>query len=263
MRAQHAKKHSPWQTVLITGASSGIGEALAYALAVPNRQIALVARRKERLEKVAQAIRDRGGEPLVLACDVGDPRAVQEAASRLRQTLGTIDIAFLNAGIGSRGIAQNLTSAEAEQVMRVNYLGVVYWLDQLLPDMQKHNRGTIVVTSSLAAYRALPGCGTYCAAKSAVSALIESYQIDLLATNVHLVLVTPYFVETEMTGFDPYRSRRVWMSAADAAQRILQGVEAGKHHIAFPWHFRCFMTGLSLLPLPLYRMFWRLVRRGG
>jgi len=251
-----------WRTALVTGASSGIGEALALEVAGPSVRVALVARRRDRLERVAHAVSARGGEPLVLVCDVGDQAAVRAAAAELRHTFGDVDVAFLNAGVGSSAIAQNLDATEAEHVMRVCYGGVVNWMARLLPAMQKRNQGTIAVTSSLAAYRALPGCGTYCAAKAATSALVESCQVDLQSTRIRLVLVSPYFVETEMTGFDPQRPRRGWLSAEAAARRIVRGARAGKRHIAFPWRFRCFMAFQRLLPSPLHRLFWRVTRPG-
>lgn len=251
------------ENVLVTGASSGIGRALCLELAKRKCCIAMVARRRERLMKLADEMHSLGGEGLPIVCDVSDRNAVSAGHEEIKEKLGDIYIAFLNAGVGSSVIAQNANSRETEHVMRINFFGVVYWLDYLLPHMQKKNKGIIVATSSLASYRGLPGSSSYSASKAALTSLFESYQIDFLATNIRFVIVTPYFVATEMTGVSDVDKGRLWHSSEEAARKIITGVEKGKYHIAFPLSFRLFMYFMRVLPLSVYRSFWKMAKRGG
>lgn len=250
------------KNVIITGASSGIGAALIEELSkLECRNIILLARRKERLNSLVKKI-GRNNVRFYI-CDVTQKEVVNNLYQKIYSEVGFIDAAFLNAGVGNNSIAQNMSSKQIENVFRTNVFGVVYWMENLLLDMQKKNSGTIVVTSSLAAYRGLPGNGPYAASKAAISTLLESYQIDLLATNIRLILVSPYFVMTEMSGVGQESNPLVWVTAQKAAQVIIAGIKKKKTFIVFPWHFHLFMYIMRVIPLPLYRLFWKLVKRGG
>lgn len=248
---------------LITGASSGLGAALAFALSQKGANVILVARRKEKLREISTEIKKSGGKAKIFSCDVNDYFAVKKTYQRIKKELGQVNIAFLNAGIGSNTFAQNMSVAEVKKIMNTNFFGVINWLEFLLKDMQIRNRGTVVVTSSLASYRGLPSSGSYSASKAALSSLIESYQIDLLATKIKLILVSPYFMITEMTGVNKKRNPFIWITAQKAAKTIIKGVEKEKVHIVFPWHFHFFMYILKIMPLSFYQLFWKIVKRGG
>lgn len=254
---------TPNEVVLVTGASSGIGRALCLELAKLRCRIALIARRKKELVALAAEVRSLGGFGLPVVCDVTDRESVARAYATVKEELGEVTTAFLNAGIGSAVIGQNARSDETIRVMSVNYFGMVYWLDHLLPFMQKTNQGLIVAISSLASYRGLPGSGSYAASKAAVTTLFESYQIDFLATNIRFVNVSPYFVASEMSGVADNEAQGIWSSSGEAANAIINGIQNGKAYIAFPWVFRAFMYFLRILPISLYRLFWRLAKRGG
>ena len=254
---------TPNDVVLVTGASSGIGRALCLKLAKLKCRIALIARREKELVSLAQEVESLGGFGLPVVCDIADPESVARAYTIVRNELGDVTAAFLNAGIGSAVIGQNAQSAETVRVMSVNYFGMVYWLDHLLPSMQKTNKGLIVTISSLASYRGLPASGSYSASKAAVTTLFESYQIDFLATNIRFVNVSPYFVASEMSGVADDDARGIWSSSGKAASEIINGIENGKTYIAFPWVFRFFMYFLRILPVSIYRLFWKLAKRGG
>lgn len=242
--------------ILITGASSGIGAALAIGLAKKGADLALVARREEKL-------RDLGIKAKIYVCDVSQQKQVAGVYKRIKKDFGKIDMAFLNAGVGSNNLTQNIDAKEVKKIMEVNFLGVIYWLDPLLKEMQVRNEGIIAITSSLAAYRGLPGGASYNASKAALSAFIESAQIDLLATKIKLVLILPYFMITEMSGLDKKRNLKIWTTAGKAADIIIKSVESGKQEIIFPWHFHLFMYFMKIIPLSWYRLFWKIVRRGG
>lgn len=251
------------ENVIVTGASSGIGRSICLELAKRRCRIAMVARREERLVSLAEEVDAMGGLALPIVCDVSDRQAVSVAYKKIHHELGEIYTAFLNAGIGSSVIAQNASSQEIERVMEINFFGAVYWLDHLLPHMQKQNKGLIVATSSLASYRGLPGSGSYSASKAALTSLFESYQIDFMATNIRFVIVSPYFVVSEMSGVRDENKGKLWCSSKEAAKKILDGVEKGKYHIVFPFHFRLFMYLMKMLPNQLYRLFWKIAKRGG
>ncbi len=249
--------------ILITGASSGLGAALALALGEKGAHLALVARSQKRLKHLANQINKAGGHAKVFPCDVSNYQRVQTTYRQIKNKVGNIDLAFLNAGIGSQTLTQNLLVKEAEKVINTNYFGVVNWLEPLLKQMQLQNKGIIAITSSLASYRGLPGSGSYAASKAALTALIESCQIDLLATNIKLVLILPYFMITEMSGLNTPRNLKIWFSAKKAAHFIISGIAKGKQEIIFPWHFHIFMYFMKIMPLSVYRLVWKIIRRGG
>ncbi|MDP2939649.1 MAG: SDR family NAD(P)-dependent oxidoreductase [Candidatus Omnitrophota bacterium] len=258
----YTKDYFKDKNIIITGASSGIGEALVEEFSkLDCRNIILLARRKEKLEAIVNKIGKSNIKFYI--CDVTIKEKVNELYQKICSEVGDIDIAFLNAGIKDTSIVQNINSKQIEDIFKTNFFGVVYWLESLLVDMQKENRGTIVVTSSLAAFRGLPGNGPYAASKAAISALIESYQIDLMATNIKLILVSPYFVMTEMTDVEEKQNTLIWLTAQKAAQKIIDGVKKGKPHIVFPWYFHLFMYILRGMPSSLYCLFWRLLKREG
>lgn len=244
--------------VLITGASSGLGAQLALKLADSGAVVTLVARRRNELSKLCQRIKKKGGRAKYFCCDVADYNRVAKTS----KLAGTQDVAFLNAGIPSGQLVQNLKAAEVRRVMDVNFLGVVNWLEPLLASMQKKNSGTIVITSSLAAWRGLPASASYAASKAALSTFIESAQIDLLATKVKIIHLLPYFMITQMSGSQK-KNNKIWLTADRAAEIILEGVKKGKQDIIFPWHFRTLMYVFRLLPYSWYRGFFKIVRRGG
>jgi short-subunit dehydrogenase len=251
------------KNILVTGASSGIGSELCLELAKLSCNIALVARREERLFQLAEKIEVLGGKALVLKCDVSDYMSVKESHKELMKHFEKIDFAFLNAGIGSSALIQNLSAYEVQNVMQTNFMGVINWLEYLLQDMQRSNSGTIIFTSSLITYRSMPGCSSYCASKAALHAFVESARLDLLATKIKLVTISPYFIETEMTGGTMGRNPIIWNSSQKAVNKIICGLEKNKIHITFPWHFHVVMYLLRMLPVSCYDLLWKIVRRGG
>jgi short-subunit dehydrogenase len=251
------------KTVAVSGASSGIGEAVASLLAGKGAKTGLIARREADLDALAGKIRAAGGTAVPAPCDITDKAQVAAAFDKIKQELGPVEALFIVAGVGSREIAQNASGAEAEAVMRVNYLGPVFMMERALPDMQRQNKGMIVAVSSLASYRGLPGCGSYCASKAALATLLESWSVDLQATNIKICVASPYYVSTAMSNPDGAPRPKPWKTAAEAAEIIVEAAEKERSHTAFPWSFRLFMTALRVMPAPLFRMFWRLAKRGG
>jgi len=238
------------QTALITGASSGIGEALALSLAHQKCRLALTARRKERLVALAQQVHVLGGEALVYPCDTQDRVAVERVAHQVLNDLGHIDLAVLNAGVSGRMKVSQFKMDEVEGVLNTNLMGALYWVEPLLNSMLARNAGVLVAVSSLAANRGLPGVASYSSSKAALSTFFESLRVDLHHTNVRAVTVEPGFVRTPLTTNN--RAVPCLMEVEDAARLILSRIERGKDVIRFPLPMALLARFLKTLPSWLY-----------
>jgi short-subunit dehydrogenase len=194
-------------SVLVTGASSGIGAALAPALAARGARIGLVARRADRLVEVGEACA-RAGSPQVECwpCDLGDLDAAEAMARDAEDRLGGIDVLVNNAAVPRRRVVQVLTPAEVEETMRINYLAPVRLTLTLLPAMLARGSGSIVNVSSLGGRLGIQGEAAYSASKFALCGWSESLMADLAGTGVDVRLVLPGAIDTEIwdqPGNDP------------------------------------------------------------
>jgi NAD(P)-dependent dehydrogenase (short-subunit alcohol dehydrogenase family) len=236
----------------VTGASSGIGAALARQLAGSGARVGLIALPGPELEAEAEGIRARGGTASAVAADVGDRLAVRRALAELAGTLGPIDFLFLNAGIGLHTSVLDFSIEHLERQIRINLLGVAYGVEAALPDMIARRSGHLIVTSSLASLRAGPFAGGYSASKIGVAALFESLLIELRARKIPIAMTTlrPGFVRTPLTAL--MRRKYLLMDVEKAARIILKGVARRKAEIAFPWHTAWIMQLVRLLPAAIY-----------
>jgi short-subunit dehydrogenase len=232
------------RVAIVTGASSGIGWALAEALAAEGCKLGLVARREGPLADLAGRIRAAGGTAAFALADVGERLEVDLAYASLRGQLGPPDLVVANAGVGKPTALDPVNVADVEEMFRVNTLGVVYAFAAALPDMLRRKTGHLVAVSSLAGFRGLPGESAYCASKAAVTTYLDGLRIHLRGTGVRVTTVCPGFVTTPMTALmDPKHMPGV-MTAPAAAARIVRAVKAGRKVYAFPWHV-ALMTKLS------------------
>ena len=172
MRKQQLK-----QVAVITGASSGIGRALAFELGVAGYRVGLIAQRAAELEFTAARIVAAGGEAVVAAADVGDRCALRSAIGSVQDQLGPVDVMVANAGFGAPTRLDPLNTADVEQTFRVNVMGVIYSIEAVLPGMLARHSGHLLAVSSLAAFKGLPGESAYCASKAAVNAYMEGLRI--------------------------------------------------------------------------------------
>lgn len=194
---------SEHKTVVITGASAGVGRALARRFAEDGARIGLIARGEERLEETAAEVRARGGEALVLPLDVADAEAVEDAASKVEQRFGPIDIWVNNAMVTVFSPVIKMTSDEYKRATEVTYLGTVNGTLSALRRMSERNHGTIVQVGSALAYRAVPLQSAYCAAKRAIVGFTDSLRTELLheGSNIELVAVHLPAVNTPQFGW--------------------------------------------------------------
>jgi NADP-dependent 3-hydroxy acid dehydrogenase YdfG len=238
---------------LLTGASSGIGRSLARRLA--GDPLALVARRKDLLDTLAAEIEAGGGRALALCCDVTDRAQVAAGVREAEARLGPIERLIANAGGGSKTDVRSFQAADVEAVLRLNVLGAANCIEAVLPGMLARGRGHIVVTSSLAGSRGLPGAAAYSASKAALSAMAESLRIDLAPHGIDVTVLTPGFVRAK-----PDRKARpfeVGLERASAA--MARAIRARRRSYAFPLPLVLGAGFGRLLPAPLYD---RLVARG-
>lgn len=248
--------------VILTGASSGIGLDLARELARRGHDIALLARRAELLGDTARELSALGIRAVAIPCDVIDANAVREAVKRAEEELGgPCDLAVANAGVSIPNHATKFSIADAEQVIRVNVLGVMYLYDAVIKGMIERKRGRFVGVASVAGLRGLPTSGPYSASKAALHAFLEAARIELVPYGVGVTIVNPGFVATEMTQKNRFRMPFL-LTAPKAARIIADGIERGQRVIEFPWRMSKIMRMTRLLPDALYeRMMVPFARR--
>ena len=221
------------KTVLITGASSGIGYSLAKLLPKENCSLALISRRKKILDDLAAELKN-GELPInCYKCDVGNIDEVRNTFGQIKNDFGKIDIAILNAGVSSRADVINYSAKLAKEIFEANTFGIVNCVEQLLPDFIQRKEGMIVGVSSLAESRGFPKSGFYNASKAAATLLLESLRVELKPHNVKVLIVKPGFVRTPMTDKNEFHMPFL-MDVDKAAKIILDGILKEKSIIQFP-----------------------------
>jgi short-subunit dehydrogenase len=186
------------KTVVITGASAGIGEELAVVLASRGANLVLAARSEEALAQVKQRCEQAGGKAITVATDVADPEACRRMVERAVEAFGGIDSLVNNAGMSMWARLDEVTDLSLfERLMRVNYLGSVYCTYHALPHL-KARKGLLVAISSLTGKTGVPTRSAYAASKHAMQGFFDSVRVELLGTGVDVLVVSPGFVATEI-----------------------------------------------------------------
>lgn len=238
------------ETAIITGASSGIGSALARQLGALGVRVGLTARREAELEEVARAVREAGGTAVVAPGDATDPASTRAALDRLKAELGPIDLLIANAGLGLGETAARFSADDFDRMVRVNLIAVGYAFESVLPSMLERGRGHLVGVSSLAAFRGLPGSAGYSATKAGLTAFLEGFRPELRARGIAVTAVHPGFVATPMTeggGYQPFK-----MDADRAARIILRGIARRKRRVDFPWPMVGVLRAVQMIPGGIY-----------
>lgn len=179
------------QVVMVTGASAGLGRAIAHGFAKRGARIGLIARNEEALEACSREVRDLGGEALVLALDVSDAAALEQAASKLEETFGPIDVWVNDAMVSVFSPVKEMKPEEYKRVTEVSYLGYVYGTLAALHRMLPRDRGTIIQIGSALAVRSIPLQSAYCACKHAIAGFTDSLRCELYhdKSNVRLTMI--------------------------------------------------------------------------
>jgi short-subunit dehydrogenase len=235
--------------ILITGASSGLGEALALAYAQPGIVLGLTGRDTARLNDVAARCRASGAEVDAAPIDVTDAPTLRQWMLTL-DARAPLDLVIANAGISAQNSGRGETDEQARRIMAVNVDGVMNTVRPLIEPMVGRGRGQIAIMSSLAAFRGLPGTGVYCASKAAVRLWGEALRVELAPRGVEVSVICPGFVTSRMTATNEFPMP--FLMGPERAVRIIRGgLERNKGRIAFPWPMYAAARLIAALPSSL------------
>ena len=236
--------------VFITGASSGLGEALARYYAAAGHTLGLVARRGDRIRQLAQ---DLPGEHRTYVLDVRDREALHEAARDfLVRTGGHVDIVIASAGISAGTLTEQEDDFEVfKAIFDTNVLATVSTFEPFISGMVAKRQGALVGIASVAGVRGLPGAGAYSASKSAVATYCESLRLELIPHGVNVVTIAPGYIRTEMTAKNPYKMPFL-MDADRFASRAAEAIKQKKSYCVIPWQMEWVAKIMRILPNWLY-----------
>lgn len=237
--------------ILITGASTGLGRAMALEFARRGARVGLIARREEHLKSLQAEIEEAGGRAAFFATDVVNAAALREGVLALEEALGPVYGLIANAGIAGNTRGGLLSLEHAHRCIDVNVKGVLNSVAATQEGMIGRNEGFVSVVSSLAAYRGLPTSGPYSASKAAVSTLLESLRVDHYRSNLTFTVIHPGFVKTPLT--DAVSHPTPFMITAEKAARIMaNGLIRGKREVNYPFRLAFLMTVVRRFPNFLY-----------
>ncbi len=225
------------KTVVITGASSGIGKALAYTFAEKGSQVFLGARSKDKLQEIVKEIEAKGGKAAFYPLDVTREEECKNFILQAKETFGKLDVLINNAGISMRALFNDTTPDVLKQVMAVNFWGTVYCTKYALPFLLE-TKGSVVAVSSVAGIKGLPGRTGYSASKFAIHGFMESLRIENLKTGLHVLMAYPGFTASNIRntalvadgsqqGKSPLEEGKI-MPAEEVAEHIYKAVKKRK-----------------------------------
>jgi len=237
--------------VVITGASSGLGLALARHYLERGATVAACARREELLQSLAAEF---PGKVFCYTLDVRDAAAIRAAADDFMARVGVPDIVIANAGVSIGTLTRYAEDNDVFQhVMDINVLGAVKTFQPFVEAMRQAKHGRLVGIASVAGFRGLPGSGAYSASKAALISYLESLRVELHGSGVKVVTVCPGYIRTPMTDINPYPMPFI-LEADEAARRMARVIESGKSFAVVPWQMGMVGWLLKRLPNWLYDM---------
>ncbi len=240
----------------ITGASTGIGEAVARRMVARGWTVAVTARDEGKLQALAAG---HPGRIIAAPCDVTDAAAMKATLARIEAEAGRpVALAMFNAGAWKEMGAADFDLGAFRVMVATNLIGTAAGLDAVMPAMIARKSGQIAIVASVAGYRGLPRAVAYGATKAALISMAESLKFDLDRVGVTMTVVNPGFVRTAMTSKNTFPMPFL-LEVDDAAERIVRGLASGRFEVAFPWQLVCPLKVLQILP---GRLFFWLVSRG-
>ena len=235
--------------IVITGASSGIGLALAQYYLKQGATVAACARRAELLEELAAAY---PGKVIPYALDVRDTAAIKAAADDFMNRAGTPDIVIANAGVSRGTLTEYVEDLDIfQQVMDINVLGMARTFQPFIAPQLKAGTGRLVGIASVAGFRGIPGSEAYSASKAAAISYLESLRVELRGSGIEVVTIAPGYIRSPMTDINAY-SMPFLTDADDAAERMARVIERGSSFAVIPWQMGVIRWLLKRLPNWLY-----------
>jgi short-subunit dehydrogenase len=227
--------------VIVTGASSGIGRALAKELATEKARLALAARSESRLEELASELKTLNTDVQIVPTDIADAQHRQRLVEGTIRAFGGIDILINNAGVGSSGLFTQTSETLLRQVFEVNFFGAVELTRLALPHLQQGRHPMIVNVSSVIGRRAIPGYTEYCSSKFALSGWTEALRAELVREGIHVLLVSPGLIATPFRDnlledrLSTRRDRASGMSPERCARIIVQAMRRRRNEVVITW----------------------------
>ena len=243
------------KVIWITGASSGIGKALAIKFAKEGWKVAISARRENLLNEIAKTYNDIFPYPL----DVTDSKKCELVFNSIKERFKNVDISVFSTGIHDPKSEKSLDLNKVRQIMEVNFFGTINSVNAVYKYYKERKSGQISIVSSVAGYRGLPAGGAYCASKSALTSFTESLNFDMKRKNVRVSLISPGFIKTPMTDQNDFPMPMI-KTPEFAAEEIYNGlIKKNAFEIHFPKSFTFIMKILQILPNWAY---FKLVEKG-
>ena len=240
------------ERIFITGASSGIGEALAIEYAKRGAILGLCARRTEKLNNVANKCKELGAkEVLVYTLDVTDESQSTKIAKQFSDHVQEIDIVIANAGVAYSDKISSGDPSQINKVISTNVIGVTNTIIPFIPKMKETNSGKIVIISSIASFRPIAFHGGYSSSKAAVRMLADSWRMALKKYNIQLTSICPGFIVSEMTDVNKFPMPFL-LQTDDAARKMVKAIDKGKKTYILPWQYKTIIYLTRWLPTPLY-----------
>lgn len=249
------------QRVWITGASSGIGAALARAYAERGATLALIARNETKLAKLADALAKAFTTKIfIYPLDVADAQAMQRAADDFISRAGVPDVVVANAGVSAGTLTEERDDIKAfERIFATNVMGMVNTFAPFAAAMRQRGNGRLVGIASVAGVRGIPGAGAYSASKAATFTYLEALRVEMRDSGVKVVTIAPGYIATPMTAVNDY-AMPFLLDADIAAKRMLRVIDHGARRAVVPWQMGIIAALMRLLPDAIYD---RLAARAG
>lgn len=237
-----------FETALITGGSTGIGEALVRQLVAEGCRVVFCARRQEKIDALCEELGERA---IGIQADVSDPQRAEALVNEAEEILGSLDLIIANAGRGRDVPAHKLTVRDVQDILQLNVQGAIATIVAGIAPMVRQQRGYLVGISSIASNRGLPTTAAYCASKACFSTFMESIRVDLRNTPIKVVDIRPGFIDTPLTKKNKFEMPFL-MPSEKAARLILKAIKKGRPVYTFPWQMAIIAKILRLLPGPVY-----------